>query len=107
MNSKWTMRLVGAPIAAAVLVGLAGGIAHANPGGTTAANGSASGAGTQSPTSSQQTAAPSTNASSAAPSARIIARPKPFDATVGQPFAKNPYPQPNPFPGFPGNPWAQ
>jgi hypothetical protein len=107
MNSKWTMRLVGAPIAAAVLAGLAGGFAHADPGRTTAADGSASGAGTRSSTSSQQTAAPSTNASSAAPSAQIVAQPNPFDPKVGQPFAKNPYPQPNPFPGFPGNPWAQ
>ena len=105
MNSKWTMRLAGAPIAAVVLAGLAGGIAHADPGGTAKGNGSASGAGTQSTTSSQQAVASSTDASSGAPPIQI-ARPKPADPKVGQPFSKNPYPQPNPFPGFPGNPWA-
>jgi hypothetical protein len=60
------------------------------------------------------TGAPSANASSAEPSANAsrgassiqIARPNPVDPKVGQPFSKNPYPQVNPFPSLPGNPWG-
>jgi hypothetical protein len=71
-------------------------------------------ASTGAPSANASTGAPSANASSAAPSANAsrgassiqIARPNPVDPKVGQPFSKNPYPQVNPFPSLPGNPWG-
>jgi hypothetical protein len=71
-------------------------------------------ASTGAPSSNTSSAEPSANASSGEASANAstgtppiqIARPKPADPKVGQPFSKNPYPQANPFPGFSGNPWA-
>jgi hypothetical protein len=71
-------------------------------------------ASTGAPSTNTSSTEPSTDTSSTEPSANAptgvpaiqIARPKPADPKVGQPFSKNPYPQPNPFPGFSGNPWA-
>ena len=57
------------------------------------------------PSASTSSTEPSTHTSSSAPEIPI-ARPKPADPKVGQPFSKDPYPQPNPFPGLPGNPWG-
>jgi hypothetical protein len=51
--------------------------------------------------------APSASASSAGVRDSKIARPNPKRPETGQPFAKNPYPQVNPFPGLPENPWKQ
>ena len=62
-------------------------------------------ASTGAPSASTSSAEPSTHTSSGAP-AIPIARPKPADPKVAQPFSKDPYPQVNPFPSLPGNPWA-
>jgi hypothetical protein len=91
-------RLAGA--AAASLFGLA---ALAGTVATVAAPANAAPGASSTDTSSAQSSTHTSNRGPAIP----IARPKPADPKVGQPFSKNPYPQVNPFPGLAGNPWAQ
>ena len=69
--------------------------------GTVATLAAPANASTGAPSASDSSAQPSTHTSSGAPAIQI-ARPKPADPKVGQPFSKDPYPQPNPFPGFSG-----
>jgi hypothetical protein len=59
------------------------------------------------PSASASSADPSDNGSSAGARDSKIAPPKPARPETGQPFSKNPYPQVNPFPGLPGNPWIK
>jgi hypothetical protein len=63
---------------------------------------------TSAPSANASTGAHSANGSSGAPSPHI---PEPKHTgpktgpKVGQPFSKDPYPETNPFPSLPGNPW--